>query len=131
MFCTAIVGFSQVKLDYTAKPKAEAKGFSAKGLSETSAQFLHQLKQAEAMTDRSAKASAYAKLQREYDPVQGKVPAIQVNQRLKAKISTRYLTGRLVMSRLSADGHYRLPSAGIYILRINGFKPRKVMLMGR
>ena len=35
------VGFSQVKLDYTAKPKAESKGFSAKGLSATSAQFLY------------------------------------------------------------------------------------------
>ena len=247
MFCTAIVGFSQVKLDYTAKPKAEAKGFSAKGLSATSAQFLYQLKQAEATTDRSAKASAYAKLQREYDLVQGKVPAIQVNQRLKAKISTRCLnvtgsqdcsillstsgsettdfttvlgthtylamedvdfslpldnfkgqtvriavrhhncatlaatlflngfsievaedsvfvpsyvdamgymvttnglqlyisgaeghsleiydlTGRLVMSNRNADGNYRLPSSGMYILRVNGFKPRKVMVMGR
>lgn len=70
------VGFSQVKLDYTAKPKAEAKGFSAKGLSATSAQFLYKLKQAEATADRSAKASAYAKLQREYDLVQGKVSAI-------------------------------------------------------
>ncbi len=78
MFCTAIVGFSQVKLDYTAKPKAEAKGFSAKGLSATSAQFLYQLKQAEATADRSAKASAYAKLQREYDLVQGKVSAVVV-----------------------------------------------------
>ena len=71
-------GFSQVKLDYTAKPKVEAKGFSAKGLSATSAQFLYQLKQAEATTDRSAKASAYAKLQCEYDLVQGKVSAIVV-----------------------------------------------------
>ena len=55
-------GFSQVKLDYTAKPKAEAKGFSAKGLSASSARFLYQLKQAEATADRSAKATAYAKL---------------------------------------------------------------------
>ena len=42
-------------------------------------------------------------------------PAIHVNQRLKAKISTRC---------------YRMPSAGVYILRVNGFKPRKVMVMG-
>ena len=41
------------------------------------------------------------------------------------------LTGRLVMSNRNADGNYRLPSSGMYILRVNGFKPRKVMVMGR
>ena len=39
------------------------------------------------------------------------------------------LTGRLVVNSHTADGHYRLPSAGVYILRVNGFKPRKVMVM--
>jgi hypothetical protein len=41
------------------------------------------------------------------------------------------LTGRLIVNSRTADGHYRMPSAGVYILRVNGFKPRKVMLMGR
>ena len=31
----------------------------------------------------------------------------------------------------TADGHDRMPSAGVYIRRVNGFKPRKVMVMGR
>ena len=69
-------GFSQVKLDYAAKPKSEAEGFSAKGLSATSAQFLYRMRQMEATTDRSAKASAYTQLQRDYNLTRGMVSAI-------------------------------------------------------
>ena len=59
--------FSQAKLDYSAKPKSEAIGQSAKGLSAASARFLWQLRQAEAATDKSVKESLYAQLQRDYN----------------------------------------------------------------
>lgn len=39
------------------------------------------------------------------------------------------LAGRLVVSSPTADGHYRLPSSGIYILRVDGFPPRKIVVM--
>ena len=39
------------------------------------------------------------------------------------------LTGRLIVSSPVADGHYRLPSSGAYVLRVDGFKPRKIMVM--
>lgn len=39
------------------------------------------------------------------------------------------IMGRLLLTRNSADGTYQLPSPGIYILRIEGFKPRKVMVV--
>ena len=39
------------------------------------------------------------------------------------------LTGRLIVSKPDADGYYRMPSSGVYILRVDGFKPRKVMVM--
>ena len=73
-----LTGFSQVKLDYNAKPKSDAKGFSTKGLSASSAHFLYQLRQVEATTDRSLKASLYAQLQKDYNITQGKVSAIIV-----------------------------------------------------
>ena len=120
LFCTAIVGFSQVKLDYTAKPKAEAKGFSAKGLSATSAQFLYELRLAEAMTDRSAKASAYAKLQREYDLVQGKVPAIlalapgKTVQDLSAyDVTVGVVSGNLATATIPVNRFAELAESGV------------------
>jgi subtilisin family serine protease len=73
-----LTGFSQVKLDYNAKPKSEAIGFSTKGLSASSAHFLCQLRQVEATTDRSLKESLYAQLQKDYSIMQGKVSAIIV-----------------------------------------------------
>ena len=73
-----LTGFSQVKLDYNAKPKSEAIGFSTKGLSASSAHFLYQLRQVEATTDRSLKESLYAQLQKDYNITQGKVSAIIV-----------------------------------------------------
>lgn len=39
------------------------------------------------------------------------------------------IMGRLLLTRNSADGTYQLPASGIYILRIEGFKPRKVMVV--
>lgn len=120
LFSIAIVGFSQVKLDYTAKPKAEAKGFSAKGLSAASAQFLYQLKQVEATADRSAKASAYAKLQREYDLVQGKVSAIiELASGMRSQDLDAYgvtvvsASGNMVTARIPVDRFAELASSGI------------------
>jgi hypothetical protein len=116
----AMMGFSQVKLDYTAKPKAEAKGFSAKGLSATSAQFLYQLKKAEATTDRSAKASAYAKLQREYDLVQGKISAIlalapgKTVQDLSAyDVTVGVVSGNLVTVTIPVSRFAELAESGV------------------
>ncbi len=114
------VGFSQVKLDYTAKPKVEAKGFSAKGLSATSAQFLYKLKQAEATADRSAKASAYAKLQREYDLVQGKVSAIialapgKTAQDLSAyDVTVGVVSGNLATAMIPVNRFAELVESGV------------------
>lgn len=37
------------------------------------------------------------------------------------------LTGRLVVKSEVANGSYTLPSAGMYIVRVSGLRPRKVM----
>ncbi|MBO4656062.1 MAG: S8 family serine peptidase [Bacteroidales bacterium] len=75
LFCVTLVGYSQVKLDYSAKPKTEAKGYSAKGLSASSAQFLYMLRQTEASTNLAAKKNLHAKLQSQFGVLQGKVSA--------------------------------------------------------
>lgn len=113
-------GFSQIKLDYTAKPKSEAKGFSAKGLSASSAQFLCQLYQAEATVDLSAKESAYAKLQRDYNVVQGKVPATielaagQTPQDLAAYgVSVGSVSGTIVTAMIPVGRFVELAESGI------------------
>ena len=31
---------------------------------------------------------------------------------------------------MAADGAYQMPSSGVYILHVNGFKPRKVVVVG-
>lgn len=115
-----LTGFSQVKLDYSAKPKSEAKGFSTKGLSAASAQFLYQLKQVEATADRSAKASAYDKLQREYDLVQGKVSAIielapgKRSQDLAAYgVTVGSISGNMATVMIPVERFAELASSGI------------------
>ena len=62
--CMMLTGYSQSKLDYSAKPKHEAKGYSVKGLSASSARFLYELQQ--------------AKAQNRFDVLQGKVSAILI-----------------------------------------------------
>lgn len=39
------------------------------------------------------------------------------------------ITGRLLLTRRSADGTYRIPTPGIYILRVDGFRPKKVVVV--
>ncbi len=39
------------------------------------------------------------------------------------------MMGRLLVNRNSADGAYQMPAPGVYILRVDGFKPRKVMVL--
>ena len=39
------------------------------------------------------------------------------------------MMGRLLTQRRSADGTYQLPDPGGYILRVDGFKPRKVVVV--
>ncbi len=39
------------------------------------------------------------------------------------------IMGRLLVTSNSADGSYQMPTSGIYILRIDGFKPRKVAVV--
>ena len=73
-----MAGYSQVTLDYTAKPKTEATGFTAKGLSAASAFFLYDLQEMEAATNPSVKKDLYAKLQDQYGIMQGKVSALIV-----------------------------------------------------
>lgn len=38
------------------------------------------------------------------------------------------LTGRLILSSQTANGSYVMPSSGVYILCVNGLKPRKVVV---
>ena len=40
------------------------------------------------------------------------------------------ITGRLVTSSASANGTFQVPNSGLYILRVEGFRPKKVMLVG-
>ena len=98
-----LTGFSQVELDYTAKPKSEAKGYSVKGLSAASASFLLELQQAEATTDRAAKKSLYAKLQNRYGIVQSKVSALLI---LAEDVTTEDLTTYGVQVNNSVGGIY-------------------------
>ena len=39
------------------------------------------------------------------------------------------MMGRLLLTRRSADGTYQLPAPGVYILRVDGFRPRKVVVV--
>lgn len=39
------------------------------------------------------------------------------------------IMGRLLLTRRSADGTYQMPAPGVYILRVDGFKPRKVVVV--
>ena len=38
------------------------------------------------------------------------------------------IMGRLLLTRRSADGTYQLPAPGVYILRVDGFRARKVVV---
>jgi len=78
LLCLMLAGYSQVKLDYSATPKTEAKGFTSKGLSSASAFFLYELQEMESATDPSVKKDLYAKLQDRYGIMQGKVSALIV-----------------------------------------------------
>lgn len=115
-----LTGFSQVKLDYNAKPKSEAKGFSTKGLSASSAHFLYQLRQVEATTDRSLKASLYAQLQKDYNITQGKVSAIivladgQTPQKLAAyDVTVGTVCGEMVTAMIPVARFVELMESGI------------------
>jgi hypothetical protein len=98
-----LTGFSQVKLDYSAKPKYEAKGYSVKGLSAASAFFLLELQQVEATTDRAEKEALYAKLQNRYGIVQNKVSALLI---LAENVTPEDLATYGVQVNNSAGGIY-------------------------
>lgn len=113
-------GFSQVKLDYSAKPKSEAEGFSSKGLSASSAHFLYQLRQIETTTDRSSKESMYAKLQSDYDIQQGRVSAIVVlaagktYQDLSAyDVTVNTVSGEMATATIPVSRFAELAASGI------------------
>ena len=72
----SIAGFSQVELDYSATPKAQAKGMSIKGLSPESAQFLSLYRQADTLKSRSARKAAQMQLRERYGVQRGRVSAI-------------------------------------------------------
>ena len=72
----SVAGFSQVELDYSATPKAQAIGMSIKGLSPESAQFLSLCRQADTLKNRSARKAAQAQLRERYGVQRGKVSAI-------------------------------------------------------
>ena len=115
-----LTGFSQVKLDYNAKPKSVAKGFSTKGLSASSAHFLYQLRQVEAATDRSLKESLYAQLQKDYNITQGKVSAIivlaagQTPQNLATYgVTVGTVSGEMFTAMIPVDRFVELAESGI------------------
>lgn len=72
----SMASFSQVELDYSATPKAQATGMSIKGLSPESAQFLSLCRQADTLKNRSARKAAQAQLREQYGVQRGKVSAI-------------------------------------------------------
>ena len=72
----SVAGFSQVELDYSATPKAQAKGMSIKGLSPESAQFLSLCQQADTLKSRTARKAAQTQLSEQYGVRCGKVSAI-------------------------------------------------------
>ena len=39
------------------------------------------------------------------------------------------MMGRMLVNRRSADGTYQMPAPGVYILHVNGYKPRKVVVV--
>jgi len=86
----SVAGFSQVELDYSATPKAQATGKSIKGLTMESAQFLSLYRQSVTLKNRSARKAAQAQLREQYGIQRGKVSAIvelaegHTSQELKA-----------------------------------------------
>lgn len=72
----SITGFSQVELDYSVTPKAQAKGICIKGLSPESVRFLLLYRQSETLQIRSARKAAQAQLREYYGVQHGKVSAI-------------------------------------------------------
>lgn len=112
--------FSQAKLDYSAKPKSEAIGQSAKGLSAASARFLWQLRQAEAATDKSVKESLYAQLQRDYNIMQGKISAVielasdKTPQDLSEyDVTVNTVSGEMVTAMIPVSRFAELAASGI------------------
>lgn len=129
-----LAGFSQVKLDYSAKPKSEAKGFSSKGLSSSSARFLYQLRQIETTADRSAKESMYAKLQSEYDIQQGRASAIIVlaagksSQDLSAyDVTVNTVSGEMVTAMIPVSRFAELAASGVCSMIDMGEKQHPMM----
>lgn len=107
LLCLMLAGYSQVKLDYSATPKTEAKGFTAKGLSVASAYFLHDLQQMEAATNPSVKKDLYDKLQERYGIMQEKVSALIV-----------LADGRIPEELAAYDVTVGSSAGGIYTVRI-------------
>ena len=71
----AVLGFSQVELDYTVTPKAQATGVSIKGLSPESAQFLSLCRQVDSLKIRSDRKAVQAQMRERYSMRRGKVSA--------------------------------------------------------
>ena len=126
--------FSQAKLDYSAKPKSEAIGQSAKGLSATSARFLWQLRQAEAATDKSIKESLYSQLQRDYNIIQGKVSAVielasdKTSQDLSAYDVTVNSVSREMVTAMIPVGRFEELAASGICSTINVDKKQQFMM---
>ena len=112
-------GFSQVKLDYSATPKTQAKGQSFKGLTPESARFLILLHQSETAAKATERSAATKRLHNNYGVTKGCVSATIVlatnrnQEELKAydvEVGCSYggvLTARIPLSRfaeLAASG---------------------------
>ena len=86
----SMAAFSQVELDYSVAPKAQATGKSIKGLTMESAQFLSLYRQSCTLKNRSARKAVEAQLREQYGIQHGKVSAIvelaegHTSQELKA-----------------------------------------------
>lgn len=103
--CMMLAGYSQAKLDYSAKPKHEAKGYLVKGLSPSSARFLYELQQ--------------AKVQNRFDVLQGKVSATLI---LAEDRTEEELAAYGVKLNQSAGGIYtaRIPVDRFEALAVSG-----------
>ena len=116
----SMAGFSQVELDYSATPKAQATGVSIKGLSPESAQFLSLCRQADTLKNRSARKAAQAQLRERYGVQRGKVSAIvelaegHNPQELRAYgVSVNSSAGNILTVRIPVKRFAELAESGI------------------
>ena len=116
----SIGGFSQVDLDYSVTPKAQATGMSIRGMSPETAHFLSLCRQADTLKDRAARKAAKEQLRARYGIQRGKVSAIielsdgHTSRELKAYgVSVGSAAGNLVTAMIPVKHFVELVESGI------------------